>query len=818
MNELLKQCQKWHKEEKYELIIEELEAIDEDSRTPELDLELARAYNNYANCQDKDLLNEAVRLLTKHEDYFIDYFIYHYRLGYAYYYLDNIPLATKEFEKAYNLNNEDNDTKELLLNCYQELECPRFRYRFKERVDNAWKAFLVNEEDIRNLINSNDINRALDKIDNCLKIAFGDISFEISVNKDKNELILSPEGMKHKLYPIVYFVEQMPKEALNNWVVRIGKIGDIGDSLKLDGISYSIEDIYYKVNNINNNELTLDIYSSLFIDDIEDNLGKIYFIVFNFLDHILGEITTMKYIRKINIIKDKLDDMLPMLTLREYLELNNYKLNISACDYLNEFYEYHNDPVPNSEYWREDIISGTTNFIPLLNEYNSGSTDIVDEYYNNGIVAGFISYSLLGFNDDNDAIYDLRDNILDYISKLATTDVVEIIGTANGMDIGYIDFIAWDFSEFMDLMLAYFANSNVKWSVYHAFRPNANNITLDTKNDDDTNDNKIILKEEQIDYLNSCLDDNSGYFNKMYDYLDNYINEGVELEKFTELEARENLDVALWYSYICNNIGTYDYYIKTVRFMPYSLKNALTSGTWFYRYSCALVYVSRLKDALRYARFGALVDPEYPWVWLLLGKLEAHFGNKERALEAVNNGLTLIPDDYEFLTLKEEINNNKSIEEMECHWINPESDYLLQTSSDDDEIFEKQNSTNSIRIDYKRLKSVIDLFNLNDNNYLPNNPYCNISYDNDSFTYQLTFKMNDALLSNISYNYLVKLKELLDSGEMIHTLCLDNKLILSGIIIESNLNIVLLYTDDNDKDYYKVLDRKFKILHDIEKS
>lgn len=78
--------------------------------------------------------------------------------------------------------------------------------------------------------------------------------------------------------------------------------------------------------------------------------------------------------------------------------------------------------------------------------------------------------------------------------------------------------------------------------------------------------------------------------------------------------------------------------------------------------------------------------------------------------------------------------------------------------------------------------------------------------------------MNDALLSNISYNYLVKLKELLDSGEMIHTLCLDNKLILSGIIIESNLNIVLLYTDDNDKDYYKVLDRKFKILHDIEKS
>ena len=46
--DMLQQCQKWHEEDKFQKIIDALEAIPAQERTPEMDSELARAYNNLA--------------------------------------------------------------------------------------------------------------------------------------------------------------------------------------------------------------------------------------------------------------------------------------------------------------------------------------------------------------------------------------------------------------------------------------------------------------------------------------------------------------------------------------------------------------------------------------------------------------------------------------------------------------------------------------------------------------------------------------------------------------------------------------------------
>ena len=43
--DILEQCQKWHEESKQHKIIDALEAIPAQERTPEMDSELARAYN-----------------------------------------------------------------------------------------------------------------------------------------------------------------------------------------------------------------------------------------------------------------------------------------------------------------------------------------------------------------------------------------------------------------------------------------------------------------------------------------------------------------------------------------------------------------------------------------------------------------------------------------------------------------------------------------------------------------------------------------------------------------------------------------------------
>ena len=45
--DILKQCQKWHEEDKHQKIVDALEAISAEERTPEIDMELARAYNTH---------------------------------------------------------------------------------------------------------------------------------------------------------------------------------------------------------------------------------------------------------------------------------------------------------------------------------------------------------------------------------------------------------------------------------------------------------------------------------------------------------------------------------------------------------------------------------------------------------------------------------------------------------------------------------------------------------------------------------------------------------------------------------------------------
>ena len=84
--DILKQCQKWHEESKQHKIIDALEAIPAEERTPEMDSELARAYNNLADPHKptcKEMLKKALALLKPHEEYFEDDYYWNFRMGYC---------------------------------------------------------------------------------------------------------------------------------------------------------------------------------------------------------------------------------------------------------------------------------------------------------------------------------------------------------------------------------------------------------------------------------------------------------------------------------------------------------------------------------------------------------------------------------------------------------------------------------------------------------------------------------------------------------------------------------------------------------------
>ena len=88
---ILEKCQKWHENNEHQKIIETLEAIDANERTPEMDSVLARAYNNEADHrmpEGRQMLHRAIELLEPHEDNLGETPLWNFRIGYAYYYLD----------------------------------------------------------------------------------------------------------------------------------------------------------------------------------------------------------------------------------------------------------------------------------------------------------------------------------------------------------------------------------------------------------------------------------------------------------------------------------------------------------------------------------------------------------------------------------------------------------------------------------------------------------------------------------------------------------------------------------------------------------
>lgn len=54
----------------------------------------------------------------------------------------------------------------------------------------------------------------------------------------------------------------------------------------------------------------------------------------------------------------------------------------------------------------------------------------------------------------------------------------------------------------------------------------------------------------------------------MFSYIVDFVRKGVKEGRFTEEQARADLQIALWYSYSCINLTSYEYYYRAMQWMP----------------------------------------------------------------------------------------------------------------------------------------------------------------------------------------------------------------------------------------------------------
>ena len=115
MENLIDKLEQLHNEDKFQEIIDIIESLPKEQWDNEIFQRLASAKNNVGEYE------EAVALLKVIEDECVDNHRWHFKMGYAFYYMDLTGKALRYFKRALELKPEDEDTLMFIDWCREEL-------------------------------------------------------------------------------------------------------------------------------------------------------------------------------------------------------------------------------------------------------------------------------------------------------------------------------------------------------------------------------------------------------------------------------------------------------------------------------------------------------------------------------------------------------------------------------------------------------------------------------------------------------------------------------------------------------------------------
>ena len=485
--ELLEQCQKWNENDEFQKIIDALEAIPAGERTPELDSELARAYNNLAQPGDRELFEKAIALLEPHEEYFQGDHCWNFRMGYAYYYLDQEGPALRYFEQALKARPGDEDTQEYIDDCRRRLSLPRFEKNFRERTLEAWTAFTQIEAELRTIMDTDQLRERgeeiMEKCGRALKLALPSPAFELGFNGEKYELILSPEGLRSRLFPLVYFQRQAPEPVLEHWNILVGRQPSEGGELRAGDIAIRAGDVRIWVEKTDDQQINLTLCCEKLTPLLKEDADRVWWALSMLVDQTIGEVSAIALIAGFDVCAEPKDEPAILLSeLPQLVQSMGLSLWRDGSDYLeNSYISYELEPVKDPEAdWRLDVYTGSCRLPVMINEYLTACTDTADEYHKDGITAGFLCYPVDEFagEDRAEQILQFRDALQGAILEHAGADSVTFLGGATGLYYGYLDFLAWDLPAVLDAARDFFADSNAAQGLFHVFRRDVGTVRL----------------------------------------------------------------------------------------------------------------------------------------------------------------------------------------------------------------------------------------------------------------------------------------------------------------------------------------------------
>ena len=540
--DILKQCQKWHEEDKHQKIVDALEAIPTEERTPEMDMELARAYNNLADSSEPEgrkQLHRALELMQCHEEELGDTYSWNFRMGYAYYYLDQEGRALRYFEKALEQHPGDDpklntrqDIEDLIDWCTKGISLPQFSECFRERTENWWETFAEMEAELRQMMDEDkDHTRGAElvaQMEDTLNLVFDEISFELGFNGEKHELILTPEGNKVKLFELVYFQKHAPKEVLEHWNILVGRQPSQNIGLRTDD-SWDIsgEDVQIWLEEQGENSFNISAYCEKLLPMLREAEGRVWWMLTTLTDQILGEIPHMRYIDSFDVLEEpKAEPSFLLSQLPDKLREQGLELSTDPEAYLESYLGYKMEPKqdPDTD-WRLDVMAGSTCCVPLINGYLNADNDFMDDLHADGAVAGFFCYPLdtLREEEGSEKIFDFRDKLEELFTTVDGSEMLALIGGATGLYCGYVDFIAWDIREALNMAKEFFEGTDIPWAIFHTFRREAGSVPLKQQDDGTETENQDDELDETLtgmDYIPYTQQDAEAFFAQLEQWND----------------------------------------------------------------------------------------------------------------------------------------------------------------------------------------------------------------------------------------------------------------------------------------------------------
>lgn len=427
-----------HDEDKHDDIVNMLKKIPEEDLTDELKGLLARAYNNLS--QYDKALSLLMDIKSTHEDSALWY----YRVGYAYFYLENYSEALNFFRKAVELDPDDEDSKWFIDQCL-------ITDSFYNRVRNFWEWFEDNSKELEALLQQKEkgFERIRELMDDGLSIIGEDIYYNIG---GINELTFCVEDARECFYLYPYLVSQMPESLRGKWTVHSCKQPrkEVDFVFGMYGKEINVAEIRVNARyDEENNYFNLLYYHPVLAQLPERESLNAFYII---MEHVIGEGAGYNYINEVKQASQP-DNMFPIGQLTAALR---FMVEESGRDYYVEpallYTAYSREPNEDEERLRFDILCGASQYMTLNREYWEGNRDIYDGCVAKGAVPMMLILTQPEGMSNKDFI-DFRHKVEDRLQQLFDESKAHghILGGAYGtMALGYIDLMLYDGKQFID--------------------------------------------------------------------------------------------------------------------------------------------------------------------------------------------------------------------------------------------------------------------------------------------------------------------------------------------------------------------------------